>query len=85
MPASPPEHISLSHVDKVVDRGYHRELLATGAFAVYDQAFRWGDADNGTLRLLEWAAEDGLAGQVMLGHGRRAAGLLPRRSADRRA
>lgn len=61
------EAISLSHVDKVVDRGYHRELFATGAFAVYDQAFRWGDADNGTLRLLEWAVADGHAGQVMLG------------------
>ena len=24
--ASPPAHISLSHVDKVVDRGYHREI-----------------------------------------------------------
>jgi phosphotriesterase-related protein len=63
----PAAHISLSHVDKVVDRGYHRELFATGAFAVYDQTFRWGDADNGTLRLLEWAVEDGLTGQIMLG------------------
>jgi predicted metal-dependent phosphotriesterase family hydrolase len=63
----PAEHISLSHVDKVVDRGYHRDLLSSGAFAVYDQAFRWGDADNGTLKLLEWAVADGHAGQVMLG------------------
>jgi phosphotriesterase-related protein len=63
----PAEHISLSHVDKVVDREYHRDLLSSGAFAVYDQAFRWGDADNGTLRLLEWAVADGDAGQVMLG------------------
>jgi phosphotriesterase-related protein len=59
--------ISLCHVDKVVDRGYHRELFATGAFAVYDQAFRWGDGPNGTLQLLEWLVEDGHAGQVMLG------------------
>ncbi len=63
----PAGRISVSHVDKVVDRGYHRELFATGAFAVYDQAFRWGDRDNGTLRLLEWAAADGREGQVMLG------------------
>jgi predicted metal-dependent phosphotriesterase family hydrolase len=63
----PAARISLSHVDKVVDRGYHRELFATGAFAVYDQAFRWGDAPNGTVTLLEWAVEDGHAGQVMLG------------------
>ena len=48
------ERISLSHVDKVVDRDYHRELFASGAFAVYDQAFRWGDAPNGTIQLVEW-------------------------------
>jgi len=63
----PAERISLSHVDKVVDRGYHRDLFETGAFAVYDQAFRWGERDNGTLQLLEWAIADGHAGQVMLG------------------
>ena len=63
----PADRISLSHVDKVQDRGYHRELLATGAFAVYDQAFRWGDRANGTLTLLEAAVADGRAGQVMLG------------------
>jgi predicted metal-dependent phosphotriesterase family hydrolase len=63
----PAERISLSHVDKVVDRGYHRDLFATGAFAVYDQAFRWGDRPNGTLQLLDWAAEDGNVRQVMLG------------------
>ena len=63
----PADRISVSHVDKVVDRGYHRELFASGAFAVYDQAFRWGDGPNGTLQLLEWAAADGHLGQVMLG------------------
>jgi len=63
----PPERISLSHVDKVVDRGYHRELFATGALAVYDHAFRWGDRENGTLKLLDWAVADDHAGQVMLG------------------
>ena len=62
-----PDRISLSHVDKVVDRGYHRAIADTGAFMVYDQAFRWGDRENGTLQLLEWAAEDGRLEQVMLG------------------
>jgi phosphotriesterase-related protein len=62
-----PANISLSHVDKVVDRDYHRELLSTGAFAVYDQAFRWGDRDNGTIQLIEWAVADGTSSQVMLG------------------
>ncbi|MFO1539085.1 MAG: phosphotriesterase [Chloroflexota bacterium] len=59
--------IALSHVDKVVDRGYHRELAATGATLEYDQSFRWGDAENGTLRLLGWAAEDGRLDRVILG------------------
>ena len=63
----PAARVSLSHVDKVVDRGYHRELLATGASVVYDQAFRWGDRENGTLQLIEWAVEDGHADHVMLG------------------
>lgn len=61
-----PGSIALSHVDKVVDRGYHRELLGSGAFGEYDQSFRWKEA-NGTLQLLEWAVEDGLDGQILLG------------------
>jgi predicted metal-dependent phosphotriesterase family hydrolase len=63
----PADRISLSHIDKIQDPGYHRELLATGAFAVYDQAFRWGERPNGTLALLEAAVADGRTGQVMLG------------------
>ena len=62
-----PSHVALSHVDKVVDRGYHRAILETGAFAEYDGSFRWGDGDNGTLRLLGWALEDGLGGGILLG------------------
>lgn len=62
-----PGHVALSHIDKVVDRGYHRDLLGSGAFGEYDQSFRWGDRDNGTLQLVDWMAEDGLAGQVVLG------------------
>jgi 5-phospho-D-xylono-1,4-lactonase len=63
----PAAHVTLSHVDKVVDRAYHRELLATGASAAYDQAFRWGDQENGTLTLLEAMIEDGLADRIVLG------------------
>jgi phosphotriesterase-related protein len=63
-----PGHVALSHVDKVVDRGYHRELCATGVALEYDGAFRWADAPNGTLQLLEWLAEDGLLDHVLLGH-----------------
>ena len=47
-----PAHVVLSHVDKVVDRGYHRELAAIGASLEYDGAFRWKDEPNGTLQLL---------------------------------
>ena len=60
-------HVVLSHVDKVVDRGYHRELLSTGAVLEYDQSFRWGDAPNGTIELIAWMAEDGLADRLVLG------------------
>jgi 5-phospho-D-xylono-1,4-lactonase len=62
-----PHHVALSHVDKVVDRGYHGEFLRAGAFGEYDQSFRWGTRPNGTLRLLSWAAEDGLDHRVLLG------------------
>jgi 5-phospho-D-xylono-1,4-lactonase len=62
-----PAHIVLSHVDKVVDRAYQRDIAATGARVEYDQGFRWGDQPNGTLQLLGWAAEDGLLGHITLG------------------
>lgn len=60
-------HVALSHVDKVVDRAHQRALFATGVFVEYDQAFRWKGGPNGTLQLLEWAAEDGHLDQVLLG------------------
>ena len=61
-------HVTLSHTDKVVDRGYHREILATGASVEYDQGFRWKPGvDNGTLTLLAWMIEDGFDDEVMLG------------------
>jgi phosphotriesterase-related protein len=60
-------HVALSHVDKVVDRGYHRELLSAGVTLEYDQSFRWAEQPNGTLQLLEWAAEDDRMGQIVLG------------------
>jgi predicted metal-dependent phosphotriesterase family hydrolase len=62
-----PAHIVVSHVDKVVDRGYQRAIAETGVRVEYDQGFRWGEQVNGTLQLLEWAAEDGLLGHITLG------------------
>jgi phosphotriesterase-related protein len=61
------EHVALSHVDKVVDRGYHRELLSSGAFAEYDGSFRWGDRPNGTVQLIDWMFEDGHDDRIVLG------------------
>jgi 5-phospho-D-xylono-1,4-lactonase len=60
-------HVVVSHVDKVVDRAYHREILSTGALAEYDQGFRWGDLRNGTLELLAWMADDRLTDRIVLG------------------
>jgi predicted metal-dependent phosphotriesterase family hydrolase len=63
-----PRHVVLSHTDKVVDRGYHRAILETGAYVEYDQAFRWQPGEeNGTLRLLELMLEDGYGDRLMLG------------------
>ncbi len=63
-----PRHITLSHTDRVVDRGYHREIIGTGAFVEYDQGFRWKDGvENGTLALLASLVEDECGDQVMLG------------------
>jgi predicted metal-dependent phosphotriesterase family hydrolase len=62
-----PSKVVVSHVDKIVDRGYHRDILSTGAIAEYDQGFRWGDRANGTLQLLIWMSEDGLADRIVLG------------------
>jgi 5-phospho-D-xylono-1,4-lactonase len=61
-------HLVLSHTDKIVDRGYHRELLSAGATVAFDGGFRWRpDQANGTLQLLDWLLEDGFGDQLMLG------------------
>ena len=61
------EHVALSHVDKVVDRGYHRELLSSGVAVEYDGSFRWGDEPNGTVQLIAWMVEDGLDDRIVVG------------------
>ena len=60
----PAERVLLSHTDKVADRGYHRELLATGAYLVYDQGLR---SPGDTARLVGWMVEDGHADRLLLG------------------
>jgi 5-phospho-D-xylono-1,4-lactonase len=60
----PLDRVILSHTDKVVDRGYHRELLSTGAYVVYDQGIR---SPEDTARLVRWMVSDGHQGQLLLG------------------
>jgi phosphotriesterase-related protein len=60
----PLDRVILSHTDKVADRGYHRELLASGAYVVYDQGLR---SPESTARLVRWMVEDGHQGQLLLG------------------
>jgi phosphotriesterase-related protein len=61
------DHVALSHVDKVVDRGYHHELTSSGAFVEYDGSFRWGDKPNGTVQLIAWMIEDALDDRIVIG------------------
>jgi phosphotriesterase-related protein len=60
----PPDRVILSHTDKVVDRGYHRDLLATGTYVVYDQGLRTPET---TAALVRWMVEDGYVGRLLLG------------------
>ena len=62
-----PSHVTLSHVDKVVDRGYHRAMLSAGANVEYDQSYRWNDVPNSTAELIGWMVEDGFADRIVLG------------------
>jgi 5-phospho-D-xylono-1,4-lactonase len=60
----PLDRVILSHTDKVVDRGYHRELLGAGAYLVYDQGIR---SPEDTARLVRWMVADGHGGRLLLG------------------
>lgn len=60
----PLDRVILSHTDKVADRGYHRELLASGAYLVYDQGIRTPET---TARLVRWMVSDGHGDRLLLG------------------
>lgn len=63
-----PDRLVLSHTDKVNDLGYHRELRASGANLVYDQALRQGEgALEGTAALVADAVAAGEADGLLLG------------------
>jgi phosphotriesterase-related protein len=59
-----PEHIALSHTDKIADHDYHKSMLEAGAFLCYDQALR--DQET-TMHLLEAMLDSGFANQLLLG------------------
>ncbi|PYQ22846.1 MAG: aryldialkylphosphatase [Acidobacteria bacterium] len=63
-----PRHLTLSHTDRTLDRGYHRALLRTGVFLEYDRMLRGPlDAGNPTLRLAADLVPE-FPGQIMLGN-----------------
>ena len=59
-------HVALSHVDKVVDRGYHRRSRA-GATVEYDGSFRWATPRTGRCSSSSGMIEDGFADRIVLG------------------
>lgn len=64
----PADAVILSHVDKVRDVSYHRDLAKAGAWLVYDQALRTaGDEVSPTALLIRDLAAQGLADRILLG------------------
>lgn len=62
------ERVALSHTDKVLDIGYHRDLLASGVNVVYDQALRQpSQQEQGTAWLVGEMIAAGHAERLMLG------------------
>jgi phosphotriesterase-related protein len=62
-----PRSITLSHLDRKPDLGYHREVLSSGVFLEYDSAFRWKAGANPTRDLLVGLVAEGYAAQLMVG------------------
>jgi 5-phospho-D-xylono-1,4-lactonase len=64
----PLDRVVVSHTDKVMDLGYHRDILATGAFVEYDQALRRpAGKDNDTARVAAAMVRDGFGDRIMFG------------------
>ena len=56
--------VALSHTDKVDDRGYHRDLVGSGAFLCYDQGLRTPEQ---TADLVGAMFEAGMAHRILIG------------------
>ncbi len=64
----PLDRVVLSHTDKVVDVGYHTELLGSGVNLEYDQALRQPpDEPKGSAWLMGRMIAAGFGAQLMLG------------------
>lgn len=64
----PLDRVVVSHTDKVVDLGYHRDIMATGAFVEYDQALRRPPGkDNDTARVAAAMVREGFGDRIMFG------------------
>lgn len=62
------DRVVLSHTDKVPDRSYHRELLASGVNLVYDQALRQPPEERrGTAWLVAEMLSEGFGDRILLG------------------
>ncbi len=61
-----PRHVVLSHVDRMTDAAYHRDVLQSGVRVEYDSAFRWKTAENPTFDLLLALLAD-FPDRIMLG------------------
>jgi phosphotriesterase-related protein len=60
-------HVCLSHTDRKLDAGYHRELLASGVRVEFDSAFRWQPGEGNPTRDLLLALLPEFPDQIMLG------------------
>lgn len=61
-----PGRIALSHTDKVVDHGYHEEMLETGVYLSYDQGLRWPE-ENHTAGLIAEMVSAGFGERLLVG------------------
>ncbi|HSJ71819.1 MAG TPA: aryldialkylphosphatase [Acidimicrobiia bacterium] len=64
----PLERVVVSHTDKVMDLGYHRDIMATGVFVEYDQALRRPPGKyNDTARVAAAMVREGFGDRIMFG------------------
>lgn len=64
----PAASLVIGHLDRLPDPGYHREVLSTGAYVMYDSASRakYGP-DSNLIGLIRTAVEAGYGRQILLG------------------